>query len=817
MFWGLHLLRSAAIRYASGLLGKKAFVRYQRCEIYTYLVFSLPLLGYIGVLPSILLFWVTTAFYLILQLALIAFSSKSTGSTAVTPSGKFALLFLISGASSLMYQIVWQRVLFAAYGINIETVTLIVSVFMFGLGIGALLGGYLSQKFERKLVLLFILCEVSIGLFGIISIPLLKTVAAGTVHYSLVQTIPALFFLLCVPTIFMGATLPILTAHFHGYFKNVGKSVGVLYFCNTLGAATACILTVDIFFLFFGQNQTILIAVILNLMIAVLAWLWGGSQKAGTSPEHVKVSQMVPVRPLSYALILALSMTAGFISLSQEILWVRFVSYMSQSRPHVFAHVLGFFLLGISMGAKYAERLSIQSALRPIVHIGKIYAVNGLLFPIGFFVIGEAAQFDKTYAMGLAYTFIFINAFLTGQIFPLLCHFGINREIHVGAPVSRIYLANIIGSTIGPLLMGFFLLQYFSLKMNILLMGWLGLLLSGSLMLHAPGLKGRIWRMGGVAVLSGLCLVAVGEGMRNVLEKVHFGSDFSLKGPYKYLHENRSGIIAVNSNESGDIIYGGGAYDGHFANSIREDSNGIARTYMVAAIHPDPKKVLVMGLASGSWVWVLSQYEKIERLTVVEINPGYAGIVSRYPPYNEILNHPKVHLHFTDIRRWLLRHPDEKFDLIVANVTHNWRSNTTSLLSAEFLRVSKDHLNPGGVLYYNSTGSEHVPHTAARNFKHVTTYSNFVAASDHPFSLSEEHKRKNLSLFTRDEQPLLDTTDTAIASIVQAMASHPLDDQVKEWLLRTDLREITDANMLTEFRMTRLSWFNRRLAWRRGW
>src|SRR5260370_32410011 len=91
-------------------------------------------------------------------------------------------LFLVSGFAALIYQIVWQRALFTAFGVNIESITIIVAVFMFGLGVGSLVGGWLSQRFPGHLPQMFLISEVSIGLFGLVSLPLIKAVSVLTLH-----------------------------------------------------------------------------------------------------------------------------------------------------------------------------------------------------------------------------------------------------------------------------------------------------------------------------------------------------------------------------------------------------------------------------------------------------------------------------------------------------------------------------------------------------------------------------------------------------------------------------------------------------------
>src|SRR5579862_8852865 len=181
-----------------------------------------------------------------------------------------SFLFLISGFAALIYQIVWQRALFTAFGVNIESITTVVAVFMFGLGVGALVGGKLSQRWPNRLPQLFLLCELAIGAFGLVSLPLIKMVGELTLHGSLFVIAITIYGLLCIPTIFMGATLPILASYLHQVNKNVGKAVSMLYLCNTAGSAIACFVTADFLFGLLGQDGSIYVAASCNLLVGVM-------------------------------------------------------------------------------------------------------------------------------------------------------------------------------------------------------------------------------------------------------------------------------------------------------------------------------------------------------------------------------------------------------------------------------------------------------------------------------------------------------------------------------------------------------------------
>jgi MFS family permease len=187
-------------------------------------------------------------------------------------------LFFASGIAALIYQICWQRLLFVAFGVDIESVTIIVSTFMLGLGAGALVGGELADRFPHHTLTFFSLTELAIGAFGIVSPTLIRAVGSVAVHGSLPTIAAANFLLLLCPTVMMGATLPILVAHIVRSRRSVGVSIGLLYFVNTLGAALGAAVTGFLTFYYIGITATIYVAAALN--IAVSAAVWFGLRRA---------------------------------------------------------------------------------------------------------------------------------------------------------------------------------------------------------------------------------------------------------------------------------------------------------------------------------------------------------------------------------------------------------------------------------------------------------------------------------------------------------------------------------------------------------
>lgn len=179
------------------------------------------------------------------------------------------LVFFLSGFAALLYQILWQRALFSIYGTNVESVTVVVTAFMLGLGIGSLAGGWLSRQSRWPLPVLFAFAEIGIGLFGLFSLALFEMVGAWTLNWSLPAVGGITLLLVFVPTLLMGGTLPLLVAHFVRVTGNVGRSVGGLYFINTFGSAVGSLAAVLFILGALGMTGAVRFAAVLNLLIGL--------------------------------------------------------------------------------------------------------------------------------------------------------------------------------------------------------------------------------------------------------------------------------------------------------------------------------------------------------------------------------------------------------------------------------------------------------------------------------------------------------------------------------------------------------------------
>jgi spermidine synthase len=246
-------------------------------------------------------------------------------------------------------------------------------------------------------------------------------------------------------------------------------------------------------------------------------------------------------------------------------------------------------------------------------------------------------------------------------------------------------------------------------------------------------------------------------------------------------------------------VYGSGVYDGRISTSLMNDRNKIERAYATAVLHPAPMQVLMIGLSTGAWAQVIINNPQVEKLTVVEINPGYVGLIAKYPQVASLLSNPKLELIVDDGRRWLTR-TERKFDLIVSNTPQHWREHTTNLLSVEYTRLVREHLLRGGVYYFNTTWSTAALKTVLTEFPYGVRYMSFVAVSPSPMGFDLEQWRRVLRDYRIDGRPALDLTVPEQRERLEQLVTSP-DVEFRDAALQrlASSGVITDDNMLAEW------------------
>jgi spermidine synthase len=500
----------------------------------------------------------------------------------------------------------------------------------------------------------------------------------------------------------------------------------------------------------------------------------------------------------------AVAGTAGFVALSYEILWYRVYSFFTWSSAATFGVLLAVYLLGVALGS-WASRVFCRS--RPTAGEAKELAPLAAFFlaanTLSFLVVPILAR--TLAASNGALAIIAVAAGAMGAVLPLASHFAIAPDDRAGAKLSYLYVANIVGSAAGSLLTGFVLLDAFPLARACLVISIVGYVTCAGLFIAA-----RRWVAGGVGLTAGLACFAIFGSAKlfdRVWERMYFKEKFEEDDRFAYVVENKHGVIAVTTDGT---VLGGGAYDGRISTSLVDDRNGIVRAYAIGAVHPRPRDILMVGLASGGWAQVLVHHPETEHLTAIEINDGYLDVIRRHEAVKSLLENPKFSVEIDDGRRWLQRHPNRKFDLIVMNTTWNWRAHSTNLLSNEFMQLVRRHLLEGGIFFFNTTSSPDAKKTALSAYPYGMRIYNFIAVSDSPMTLDKGRWRDLLMRWQIDGVPVIDTNDAHVRAELPRIIGYldtfdrppiPEGMEPRESVLASvqDARIITDDNMVTEF------------------
>src|SRR5262249_1213069 len=310
---------------------------------------------------------------------------------------------------------------------------------------------------------------------------------------------------------------------------------------------------------------------------------------------------------------------------------------------------------------------------------------------------------------------------------------------------------NILGAAAGAVLTGFVLMDYLTTVQISVLLSVLGAAAAAAV----AGITPMSWLSRAAFVSIAILMIvispfAVTKFHDLFYERIILKHDFR-NIPFVDLVENKSGVIAVDADH---VVYGGGMYDGLISIDLIDDRNFLFRPISMALFHSRPREVLMIGLATGAWAQIVVNNPMVEKLTIIEINPGYLGLIAKYPIVNQLLKNPKVETIVDDGRRWMNRNPDRKFDVIIQNTTWYFRPNATNLLSAEYLRLSGSHLRKGGILMYNTTGSARAQLTGCKIFPYAVREHSMMIASYDPLRLDYSRFRDTLERYKIDGKPL---------------------------------------------------------------
>lgn len=621
------------------------------------------------------------------------------------------LLYFISGFTALLYQVAWQRMLGLFSGSDVRSVTIIVASYLFGLGLGNLLGGSISDRLSsRRCVAVYGCCNLGIATFALASRFIFYDLLFLRLQHlaqSLLVTLGIVFLSLLIPTVLMGISLPMLSKAVNRSAEGAASLIGWLYGFNTLGSGLGTLISGWYIVGTLGYDKTVYLGAALSFLVGISALTLAGrfprmqpQQPDSNQPALARKKQ----RSLrSWYLLVFLS---GFTAISWEIIWFRVLDIALQSNAYTYGHLLAFVLIGSAIGSMVGAK-TVAYVRRPKQVFLIIQGAIALYSVIAIWGIGLYWQAHPSLRSGegfidpnninggILFEYLVVPGIITilpsvlmGFYFPLVQKAVQQNNGEIGKRVGFIYLASIVGNTLGSLVTGLWLLNFLGTAGSIRLLLVIGI----SFLLIA---RSQI-----IKKIPVIALIAV-----SVIATVVFPSNNRLWAalhavePNAYFNvvEDSTSIAAIaETNGQGKLLASGQMQ----ANFPYLHIHGLLGS-IPALLHPHPEQIMIIGLGSGGTPHTIGVNPQTKRIKIIELLGAELPVLQQYSrrPAGKALKYlfqdPRYEIIVGDGRRELTV-SEEKFDIIEADAIQPWRSRAGMLYSQEFFREVQSCLKPGG-------------------------------------------------------------------------------------------------------------------------
>ncbi len=635
------------------------------------------------------------------------------------------------------------------FGHTVYALTTVLAAFMAGLALGSLIFGRLTPRFSDP-IRVYGWLEIGIGVFAAV-IPVLLPLTTGlylhlqrsfALSYDALSLLRFLltFALLLVPITFMGGTLPILSLALFRLGSDLGRTVGMLYGVNTMGAVLGVILAGYLALPAFGNRMTLAIAAIANVLVGLVVIAYTAKAKTGRSdvtapvPADSSSSPAASSRPrpvgwdgddqprIAVWLILVTLGVSGAVSMLYEVAWTRALALVIGSSTYAFTSMLMAFLLGIAAGsgvyawglAKFRGGLTALAMIQAGIGLATLSTVLAFEHMPDWFLTAWAWSHSPMFMLwlqaALSISVLLLPAMLIGATLP--CALSLLRagEGRVGQQVGEAYAANTVGAIAGTVAAGFLLVPAFGVHGSIQLGIAINLLLGLALFIMAPNRPRSAWRW---SVSAATLFVAV-----LVLALPPWDHHLMSSGPAVYAkkYSEATGHTTLRQKLSEDdllfyrdgisstvSVHQKGPYLSLKVNGKADGGTGVdLSTQLMLAhlpllLHPDPKAVLVIGLGSGMTAGAVARHP-IESLDVVEIEPAVVQASDYFAKeHGNVLEDRRVRLIIADGRH-VLSTGDADYDVIISEPSNPWISGLAALFSQEFFQLARQHLRSDGAM-----------------------------------------------------------------------------------------------------------------------
>jgi spermidine synthase len=688
-----------------------------------------------------------------------------------------SFVFFFSGFAGLIYQVGWQRLLTLYYGVGPISTTIIVSVYMLGLGAGYLLGGILVERAPNRILLYFAI-ELSLGFFGLASLPIIDFLGQHTAGSSYVLSFFYIFLFLSIPTTLMGMTLPVLMKIFNRYEDNFLHSISFLYFINTIGASVGALFASYFVITFFGLDTAIYTAATINTVLAFVILMTGTFQRQSAQTYDTTVGSHTEENSLGKIAWL-LVCVAGFLAIGYEIVWFRVIGILVKDSPYAFSSILAVYLLGIAIGSYYIQKYmgrSRRTSRRNLYFVLQVLlSVSVSVIFLGYFYLTEYSSlgsltrlsfgsdvhplipdlsvttirdlFKSVYlALDVFFwpmVFVFIPTLIMGASLPLISSLAIADPRKEGRTVGMVYFFNTLGNLLGGIVTGFVLLPFMGTELTICLfvsVGFMYILFIDKLADRPfPGICRVLLVM--VVIIAGFLLFPKNGQLYRLMHSDPFG------GSETYFSEGLDSVVVTYNK--GELVRNFINGQGH---GYRPGLFFYAESLEALKYARKKDHVLIIGFGAGSIVEVVQKTPTVKKITIVELCPTSLLNLKKIPLYQEMLADSRINLVIDDGRRYLNATKDV-YDLVLSDPTRVTAAYSNNIHSLEFFALVNKRLSSDGIFMVGGLVNQGIiGKTLGRVFPYIRGYESFFLASRGTFDHVDKRHDELLNAFPKNTQ-----------------------------------------------------------------
>jgi spermidine synthase len=646
----------------------------------------------------------------------------AVGETASLTSGRVLPLLLImfvgSGCSALIYEVVWFQLLELVIGVSTVSLGILLGTFMGGMCLGSLLFPRLVSRKHHPLKV-YALMELGIGIVGLallFGMPLINNVYTSVVGEGLAGMIlRGVIATICLlpPTLLMGATLPAISRWVETSPRGVSW-LGFFYGGNIGGAVIGSLLAGFYLMRVYDITTTTVVAFALNIAVALLSFLVSRSTSYTASEGRSETAASSGAWPIYLAIALS-----GLTALACEVIWTRTLSLLFGATVYTFSLIVAVFLVGLGIGSTLGSSLS-QQMKRPRVALAWCQVLLCTAMAWAAYMLTESLPWwpiDPSIGSTPMYNFqldlvrslwvVLPAAILWGASFPLALAAVASRGQDPARLVGGVYAANTVGAIVG------------ALGASLILVAWIGSQHSQQLLIVISALA-ALFASGATAfgtesgkklskyslAVSILLIAGYTELLAATVHPlparlVEYGRFAAVRGATNkliYMGEGLTASVAVSDLPDGIRNY-------HNAGKVQASSDPADMKlqrmlgHLTTLIPENPHRVLVIGCGAGVTAGAVSIEPHLQKETIAEIEPLVPKVVStHFAEHNfDVIRNPRVEVRIDDGRHYLLT-SKEKFDGITSDPLDPWVKGAAALYTREFFEIAKQHLNPGGVV-----------------------------------------------------------------------------------------------------------------------